>query len=97
MLGVAVLASVFTSHGGYSSPAAFVSGLHPTLWIAVAVLACGALQPVGLPFDTSSAARMDRASPATDGTDQADGPQSEPAGAERPQGRAPIGTGVSVA
>jgi EmrB/QacA subfamily drug resistance transporter len=62
VLGVAVLASVFTSHGGYTSPAAFISGLHPTLWIAVAVLAAGALLPIVLPFDTSTAARMDAAS-----------------------------------
>jgi EmrB/QacA subfamily drug resistance transporter len=61
VLGVAVLASVFTSHGGYTSPAAFIAGLHPTLWIAVAVLTAGALLPTVLPFDTSTAARMDLA------------------------------------
>lgn len=33
VLGVSVLATVFTSHGGYSSPQAFVNGLTPALWV----------------------------------------------------------------
>ncbi len=43
MLGVAVLASVFTGSGGYGSPQAFVDGLIPAIWVGVAVLAAGAL------------------------------------------------------
>lgn len=31
VLGVAVLASIFTAHGGYATPAAFVAGLGPAL------------------------------------------------------------------
>jgi MFS family permease len=57
VLGVSVLATVFTSHGGYGSPQAFVNGLVPALWIGTAVLAAGALIPLVLPFSTRAAAR----------------------------------------
>ena len=50
VLGVAVLASVFTAHGGYTSPHAFVAGLQPALWVGVAVLAAGALTVIAVPF-----------------------------------------------
>ncbi len=50
VLGVAVLASVFTGSGGYASPQAFISGLRPAMWVAVAVLAAGALVVAVLPF-----------------------------------------------
>jgi EmrB/QacA subfamily drug resistance transporter len=56
VLGVAVLATVFTSHGGYGSPHEFVSGLVPALWVGAAVLAAGALVAFVLPFDTRAAA-----------------------------------------
>ncbi len=50
VLGVAVLASVFTGSGGYSSPQAFIAGLRPAMWVAVAVLALGALVVLAFPF-----------------------------------------------
>jgi len=50
VLGVAVLASVFTAHGSYASPQAFVHGLLPAMWVGVAVLAGGALIALALPF-----------------------------------------------
>jgi EmrB/QacA subfamily drug resistance transporter len=50
VLGVAVLATVFTSAGSYASPRAFVSGLVPSLWVGSAVLAVGALITLLLPF-----------------------------------------------
>ena len=56
VLGVAVLATVFTSHGGYESPQAFVHGLVPAMWVGAAVLAVGALIPVLLPFSTRATA-----------------------------------------
>ncbi|UED88395.1 MFS transporter [Streptomyces profundus] len=41
-LGVAVLASVFASQGGYGTPQVFVDGLTPAVWLgAAAVLAAG--------------------------------------------------------
>jgi EmrB/QacA subfamily drug resistance transporter len=56
VLGVAVLASVFTASGGYTSPQAFVNGLTPALWVGVAVLAAGAFVVLVLPFHTLAAA-----------------------------------------
>jgi len=55
VLGVAVLASVFTGAGGYTSPQAFVNGLVPAVWVGVAVLAAGALTALLLPFNTRRA------------------------------------------
>ena len=54
VFGVAVLASVFTGAGGYTSPQAFVNGLIPALWVGVAVLAAGALTVLVLPFRTQA-------------------------------------------
>jgi EmrB/QacA subfamily drug resistance transporter len=61
VLGIAVLATVFTSHGSYVSPQAFVNGLTPALWVGVAVLAAGALIAAALPFSTraDAAAQLD--------------------------------------
>jgi MFS family permease len=56
VLGVAVLASVFTGAGGYTSPQAFVNGLIPALWVGVAVLAAGAFVVLMLPFRTEASA-----------------------------------------
>jgi EmrB/QacA subfamily drug resistance transporter len=56
VLGVSVLATVFTSHGGYGSPQEFVNGLVPAMWIGTAVLGIGALIPLVLPFSTRAAA-----------------------------------------
>ncbi len=56
VLGIAVLATVFTSHGGYLSPQAFVAGLVPAMWVGVAVLAGGALIAAALPFSTKAEA-----------------------------------------
>ncbi len=55
VLGVAVLASVFTGAGGYASPQVFVNGLIPALWVGVAVLGAGALTVLALPFKARSA------------------------------------------
>jgi EmrB/QacA subfamily drug resistance transporter len=52
--GIAVLSTVFTGSGGYTSPQAFVSGLTPALWVGVAVLAAGALLALALPFSTKA-------------------------------------------
>ncbi len=50
VLGVAVLASVFTGSGGYGTHQAFVDGLFPAMWVGVAVLAAGALVVLMFPF-----------------------------------------------
>lgn len=41
-LGVAVLASVFASRGGYGTPETFVDGLTPALWVGTVALALSA-------------------------------------------------------
>jgi EmrB/QacA subfamily drug resistance transporter len=56
VLGVSVLATVFTSHGGYGSPQTFVDGMIPAVWVGAAVLAAGALVALALPFNTRAAA-----------------------------------------
>ena len=55
-LGIAVLATVFTSHGSYAAPQAFINGLVPAVWVGVGVLAVGALIAAVLPFDTRALA-----------------------------------------
>ena len=48
-VGVAVLASVFAAHGGYSSPAAFVDGLVPAMFVGASLVAVGGLLALLLP------------------------------------------------
>jgi EmrB/QacA subfamily drug resistance transporter len=65
VLGVAVLATVFTSAGGFASPAAYVDGLVPAVWVGSAVLAVGALVALLVPGRRS--ARAAAVAPASDG------------------------------
>ena len=48
-LGIAVLASVFTSQGNTLSGQGFVDGLVPAVWIGAAVLAAGAVLALAVP------------------------------------------------
>jgi len=41
VFGVAVLAAVFTSRGGYTSPHAFIEGFRPALWVGAGFSALG--------------------------------------------------------
>jgi len=43
VFGVAVLASIFASYGGYGTGLSFVDGLTPALWIGAAIVAVAAL------------------------------------------------------
>lgn len=61
VLGIAILATVFTSHGSYVSPQAYVQGLTPALWVGTAVLAAGALIAAVLPFSTRDSAAANAA------------------------------------
>ena len=63
VLGIAVLASVFRTNGGYTSAHAFVSGLTPALGVAAAMLAFGALAALAVPGIRRS--RASHAQPAT--------------------------------
>jgi len=49
VLGVAVLASVFASNGGYGTAETFVDGLIPAMWIGAAVVGAGALVALLIP------------------------------------------------
>src|SRR6478735_11170691 len=49
VFGVAVLAAVFSAHGGYQSGQAFVDGLQPALYVGAAVLAAGAVAALLVP------------------------------------------------
>jgi len=49
VFGVAVLASVFSHYGGYTSGAAFVDGLTPAVWIGAALVGVGALAALAIP------------------------------------------------
>jgi EmrB/QacA subfamily drug resistance transporter len=46
VVGVAVLASVFIHHGGYSNPQAFISGFTPAVWVAVGLSGLGIISAV---------------------------------------------------
>jgi len=56
VLGIAVLATIFTSHGNYASSHAFLDGLSPALWVSVGVLGAGALLAAALPLRRRAAA-----------------------------------------
>jgi EmrB/QacA subfamily drug resistance transporter len=49
VFGVAVLASIFSSYGGYESGQTFVDGLVPAVWVGAAVVALGALAALAMP------------------------------------------------
>jgi EmrB/QacA subfamily drug resistance transporter len=49
VLGVAVLAAVFTGSGGFEGPQAFVDGLVPALWAGAGVLLAGGLAALLIP------------------------------------------------
>jgi EmrB/QacA subfamily drug resistance transporter len=80
VLGVAVLASVFTGAGGYGSPQMFMAGLRPAVWVGVAVLAAGALVVLVFPFRTNSMAEVQMAAEEGQSSDVglAGGPPSAP-------------------
>jgi EmrB/QacA subfamily drug resistance transporter len=68
VLGIAILATVFTGHGNYGSPQAFVSGMTPAIWVGAAVLAAGALIAAALPFSTRDSAAANAAAEANPAT-----------------------------
>jgi EmrB/QacA subfamily drug resistance transporter len=49
VFGVAVLASIFSSYGGYGTGASFVAGLTPAVWVGAAVVGVGALVAFAIP------------------------------------------------
>ncbi len=49
VFGVAILASIFSAAGGYTSPQAFANGLVPAVWLGAAVLAVGTVVALAIP------------------------------------------------
>jgi EmrB/QacA subfamily drug resistance transporter len=49
VFGVAVLASIFASTGGYASPAAFTNGLDAALWVGAIVVGLGTVAALWIP------------------------------------------------
>jgi predicted MFS family arabinose efflux permease len=49
VFGVAVLASIFSQYGGYESPATYVDGLTPALWVGAAIVGLGAIAALFVP------------------------------------------------
>ncbi len=58
VFGVAVLASVWSQYGSYSSGQAFVDGMLPALWIGAAVVLLGAVASFMIPSLKKSAAEV---------------------------------------
>src|SRR4051794_5042116 len=48
VFGVAILASVFSHYGGYTSGGAFTDGMTPAVWIGAIVVALGAIAAFGI-------------------------------------------------
>src|SRR5687767_12681321 len=67
VLGVAVLATVFTDVGGVGSPAAYVDGLVSAVWVGAAVLAAGALVALLVPGKGAAEGAVAAVSSANDG------------------------------
>jgi len=55
-LGIAVLTSVFTAHGGYAGPQAFANGLIPALWVGASAIALAAVAGLLIPRHRRAAA-----------------------------------------
>jgi len=49
VFGVAVLASIFSSYGGYGSGATFVNGLSPAVWVGAALVGVAAVVALAIP------------------------------------------------
>jgi hypothetical protein len=49
VLGIAVLATVFSHNGSYASPEAYTNGMSAAIWVGAAVLAVGALTALLVP------------------------------------------------
>jgi EmrB/QacA subfamily drug resistance transporter len=64
VLGVAVLAAVFTGSGGFETPQAFVDGLVPALWVGAAVLIGGGLAALLIPGRHAASGREALPAPA---------------------------------
>ena len=49
LLGIAVLASVFSSYGSYESPATFTDGMVPAVYVGAVIVGLGAVAALFVP------------------------------------------------
>src|SRR3954467_6446086 len=49
VFGIAVLTTIFSSHGSFVSPAAFVDGMQPALYVGGIIVAIAAVAALALP------------------------------------------------
>jgi MFS family permease len=71
VFGVAVLASVFSANGSYTSPAAYVNGLVPAVWVGAAVVAIGAVVALAIPGRVAGGTRAVSSAPSGHRSDMA--------------------------
>ena len=60
VFGVAVLASIFTSYGGYGSGQHFVAGMKPAVFVGAAVVAVGALLALAIGKQSPKVAKVSK-------------------------------------
>jgi EmrB/QacA subfamily drug resistance transporter len=58
VFGVAVLAAIFSANGSYASPAQYVAGIIPAIWVGAAVVALGAVTALVIPGRARLARRI---------------------------------------
>ncbi|WP_261563202.1 DHA2 family efflux MFS transporter permease subunit [Frankia tisae] len=66
VLGIAVLSSVFAARGGYDTPAAFIDGTRPALWLGVIAIVLALLCALAIPRRGGLAATADTSPSAAD-------------------------------
>jgi len=49
VFGIAVMASIFSSYGGYASPRDFTDGIVPATWVGAIVVGLGAILALAVP------------------------------------------------
>jgi len=82
VFGIAVLGAVFSARGGYTSGAAFVSGMSAAVWVGAAAVAVAAAVALALPrLRKAPAASTGTATAAADASAEA---HAEPAAALEP-------------
>jgi EmrB/QacA subfamily drug resistance transporter len=67
VLGVAVLATVFSNFGGYATPQVFASGVIPAIFVGAGVLGAGALAALAVPRLRRTATPVQPEAPAIEG------------------------------
>src|SRR5437764_838171 len=63
VFGVAVMAAVFSHYGGYQTPASFVHGVTPALYVGAAIVAVGAAAALFIPRRRTSEAEVAQLAP----------------------------------